>query len=922
MGVQEQAKGVIKPGGCLPVPHDDLLHFSRCLKYDEREKYVQNAPEHLRSQVGHLLSRVEHVRSEIDARPDGEFWTSRLADHISDFRSKPQPKKTERSPLAATLSRLHIASRTNLSRTSRLDVPEIRLGGKTLSTPNIAEVLSANPSPTFQDIKDHPYKGLQAGAVYYKDGNPYTHPKLEGSFPNQTTPLDDLLSNKGDKSLLKESCEEGMLRWFHIPSNNMAWVEEAIARHYNEERPPREDLFGKPKVKSKTHEILRRVGWRGHSREGVDPNSPPHTRQLNPGCEVIKSGHENNPNAMCLFAPYLHWETALGLERQNKSIERTTRSAILQHASGMQVQDRVEDTFHQELQVHQVNNTSLSSLAREAIVSSTNHFRSMTMRATTRRGVVGRILFCAARIAKLMVSYEDDELVSKYLYANPPLHPRRTLHQSLNEYSNFLRDTERLDKDQIVYRATAGLKDPTRQQCSKFCQCSDCTSARATVPRFLMVDQLWVFVLDENTVITSFPQRWGSYFTSDPSGIHSRVIKQLERERDGVSSSYDLVLKIFNVCSRVFYENIKFADRQPMLNYIFSDSINFVTTRELAARQELSQLAQTILAAYRSPDKTQIAEAHKAVMNINPEAGLLRQVDNILSDLSIIRQIKIVQQEVLKQYHVNVARVLVPNYALRAGFEPHTPGLKEVKRMQESLRDDQDVSEETKSAASWTLSCADDSEMFLADQYRQIDRLYRAAEHCQRRLEELLETKNKYAGIVGAWEAVANSIEQSNQGKSIMLFSVLSIIFLPLSFITSIFGMNIQDYRIGLGTLAQELYYVFGVSIIVIFISLLLAFDKFSLALLLYCIKVPTKWVMTRIALLQPASFGTRTRNYRKLNEKRVRKIQQMEEEIQRARLVRDTKEFWRTIEAEQARRRAGLGPQGGKRVDSDKFVV
>lgn len=79
-----------------------------------------------------------------------------------------------------------------------------------------------------------------------------------------------------------------------------------------------------------------------------------------------------------------------------------------------------------------------------------------------------------------------------------------------------------------------------------------------------------------DTVITSFPQRWGSYFTSDLSGIHSRVRKQLERERDGVSSSYDLVLKIFNVCSRVFYENIKFADRQPMLNYIFSDSINFV----------------------------------------------------------------------------------------------------------------------------------------------------------------------------------------------------------------------------------------------------------------------------------------------------------------------------------------------------------
>ncbi|KAK4185723.1 magnesium transport protein cora [Podospora australis] len=916
MGVENVPQVLVKsaPGGCLPVPHDDLLHYSRCLKYGEREKFVQHAPEQLRGQIGHLLSRVQHVRSEIDERPDGEFWTSKLADHMADFRSKPQPKKTERS-LAATLSRLHIASRNN--------VPEVRLNDKTLAPPNIAEILATRDSEAYQDAKANPYKGLQAGAVYFKNGEPHSHPSAEGSFPNQTTPLVDLLSKDGGKSLLSEKCEEGTLRWFHIPSNNMIWVEEAIARHFNEDRPQRDELFDRSTKSSKTHEILRRVGWRGHSREGVDPHSPPHTRQLNPGCEVIKTAR-GDTNAMCLFAPYLHWETEVGWTRQNKSIEKSMRHAVLQQASAMDELDRVEDNFHHELQTHNVNNTSLSSVAKEAIVSSTNHMRSMTTRANTRRGVVGRILFCAARIAKLMVSFEDDELVGKYLYANPPLHPRRTLHQSLNQYSTFLRDTERLDQEQIVYKATAGLKDPTRQKCSKYCQCSDCSTARATVPRLLMVDQLWVFVLDENTVITSFPQRWGSYFTGDPSGVHTRIRQQLDIERDEISNSYDLVLKIFNVCSRVFYESIKFADRQPMLNYIFSDSLNFVTTRELAARQELAHLAQTILTAYHSPDKAQIAEAHKAVMNINPEAGLLRQTDNILSDLTIIRQIKSTQQEVLKQFHINAARLLVPNYGIKAGFEPYSPGLRDVKHMREALRNDQNVSEETKSVASWTLSCADDSEMFLADQYRQIDRLYTAAEHCHKRLGELLDTKNRYAGIVGAWEAVANSIEQSNQGKSIMLFSVLSIIFLPLSFITSIFGMNIQDYRIGLGTLAEELYYVFGISVVVIFISLLLAFDKFSLALLLYCFKVPTKWVMTRIALLwQPASSGSRTRNYRKLNEMRVRKIREMEEEIQRVRLVRDTKLFWKSIEAEQAKRRAqGMAGTGNQKRVESSYVV
>lgn len=346
------------------------------------------------------------------------------------------------------------------------------------------------------------------------------------------------------------------------------------------------------------------------------------------------------------------------------------------------------------------------------------------------------------------------------------------------------------------------------------------------------------------------------------------------------------------------------------------------TTRELAARQELARLAQKIWAAYSSPDKAQIAEAHKVIMNINPEAGLIRQADNILSDLSIIRQIKSIQREVLEKYHVNVARLLVPNYGLRVGVEPpHTPALRDVKRMRTALDDDQDVPAEKKSAAAWTLECADESQQFLTEQYKQIDNLYAAAAHCRKRLEELLETKTRYAGIISAWEAVANSVEQSNQGKSIMLFSVLSIIFLPLSFITSVFGMNIQDYRIGLGTLAEELYWVFGVSAVVIFFSLLLAFDKFSLALLLYCINVPTKWVLTRLAMWQPAALQ-RTRNYRRLNELRVRRIRQMEEEIERVRLVRDTKLFWKAVEAEQARRRADIRQGRQKRARSGNIEV
>jgi hypothetical protein len=169
-----------------------------------------------------------------------------------------------------------------------------------ISTPNIAAVLSRSHHPVGSEGKDHTYKGLQAGAVYFKNGEPYSHPKLSGSFPDQSTPLVNLLARDNDRSVLMDPCEEGMLRWFHIPANNMSWVEEAIARHYNEARPDRTNLFEKTTKNPKTHEILRRVGWRGHSREGVDRHGAPHTRQLDPGCDIIKGG-PGNPNAMCLF---------------------------------------------------------------------------------------------------------------------------------------------------------------------------------------------------------------------------------------------------------------------------------------------------------------------------------------------------------------------------------------------------------------------------------------------------------------------------------------------------------------------------------------------------------------------------------------------------------------------------------------------
>lgn len=113
--------------------------------------------------------------------------------------------------------------------------------------------------------------------------------------------------------------------------------------------------------------------------------------------------------------------------------------------------------------------------------------------------------------------------------SEPPLHIRRTLDQA---YFLNSKDTSERDKDQVVYRAT---KKPLRD------------AGNGNVTRVVMVDQLWLWILDErrqthllkalsslltlltwnlDTIITAFPKRWGLN-KPDSSGIHKSLRERL-----------------------------------------------------------------------------------------------------------------------------------------------------------------------------------------------------------------------------------------------------------------------------------------------------------------------------------------------------------------------------------------------------------
>lgn len=211
-------------------------------------------------------------------------------------------------------------------------------------------------------------------------------------------------------------------------------------------------------------------------------------------------------------------------------------------------------------------------------------------------GPLGQVLIDAARLYEAIVTYRDKMLIRKYLYKDPPLHPRRTLDQA---YYSTLKTTKARDRDQVVYRGTRPdpphsidlktrewtcseegtdgkdkrTENAQRQRSERKDQrtgntqeqkpdrndqfCDHCANHVRKVSRILMVDQLWMWILDDKTIITAFPKRYGLN-KQDPSGMHKSIRVRLQNLRPGhIKTVFDLALIILDELTNVFFDRTK-----------------------------------------------------------------------------------------------------------------------------------------------------------------------------------------------------------------------------------------------------------------------------------------------------------------------------------------------------------------------------
>ncbi|KAH8912070.1 hypothetical protein BR93DRAFT_57252 [Coniochaeta sp. PMI_546] len=370
----------------------------------------------------------------------------------------------------------------------------------------------------------------------------------------------------------------------------------------------------------------------------------------------------------------------------------------------------------------------------------------------------------------------DDFLVHAYLNIpnQPPLHPRRTLDQF---YYHGI-DTTVRDTDQVVYR---------------YCK------RHHVEPKVFMVDQLWLWVLGKDLIITCFPQRWDQP-KQDPLNVVDGIIEETNaKTRPPVQSVYDLAMLITSRCSGMFDRHRLDVQDYQFLD-MFESSIGHVTNREtqlfsrfnvasslsgkwLRQNRQLQEGAH-IIAKLRKSEITDPIFSD-VLLDIGVETALLAEIKDIRDELNIITVILASQTNILDEFEGHMIEELRSEAASRRAIDSIVHEIR--KRSREQRR--------------------------LLDQHRKdVDRMDRQAEGIYMSLTHLLDLKQKHSNALEARFARDQAVIAAKQGQTIMVFTIVTIIFLPMSFIAAFFAINVEEWQ-GTLTLPYVTKYLFGIGL-------------------------------------------------------------------------------------------------------------
>ncbi|KAK8109560.1 ankyrin repeat protein [Apiospora kogelbergensis] len=358
----------------------------------------------------------------------------------------------------------------------------------------------------------------------------------------------------------------------------------------------------------------------------------------------------------------------------------------------------------------------------------------------------------------------DTLLLEAYLNHKPSLHPRRTLDQFF--YRGI--DTSARDRDQVVYR-----------------YCEDHGHER----KVFMVDQLWVLVLNKDLIITCFPERFDlKKNQKDPLGVLDGIVAEMNaKTRPPVRSVYHMAILVSGRCSGMFSRH-RADDQDYQFLDMFESSVGRVTedlthlfhhfeqassqSRQWSRPSRRSKLRSGKNKKKNKPP-TEESSSFDRLLDIGSETSLLTEVRDIRDELNILTMILNSQLWTLG----DLKNCLVEELSLSAASSSR------MMRNNVNSWHAADIRKRTL-----------EQERHLKVHKRDIQSMDEQAERLYQSLTDLLDLKQKHSNALEARFASEQAISAARSGQTVMVFTIVTIIFLPMSFISAYFGVNIESF--------------------------------------------------------------------------------------------------------------------------------
>ncbi|KAI9679132.1 MAG: hypothetical protein M1822_007342 [Bathelium mastoideum] len=564
--------------------------------------------------------------------------------------------------------------------------------------------------------------------------------------PEQTVPAKR-------KNFQVPSVTSRRFRWVHIPCNNMLFVQKVFEIIAEEKKKPR--MF---------EDLLRPQAWA--LRQHVARHDSPHACYMEPHFEALSlhrslAPYPGQPHdlQMVIYLPYLHWDNFGALLDRNALIKKRLNQKSPHPFDEETAQgDLMEPVL---LWQYLFNSAGLPIHHRRSL----DQYRYPTLRSTAVR--------------------DADQVLYKRTRPEHDSKTNKATHTAKGPYP-----TEKISNASSRFLARARRHSDAAKQSRRIHRPSQVRHEdRSTV---LMVDQLWCWVADADTVITCFtpkeerdgdPPFW-------PADLRNAIYNDVNGDSQFATkceNPYDFLALVVCDAITVFLDNMQEENLQVFR--IFEDYISQLTEEQTESfkrfRDNHKEDVLGRLDRYSQVPKT-IVDSGTDLANYLE----LRDIEDELTTLlKLFNEQATVLQSMIDQWKGIMAQ------------------------LRRKLASKEFLVETMNKIASYKA----ETETMIAD-----------CRTAQEAYKTLLDMKQKQANVDEMWLARQSTMVAADQGRAIMFFTIFTIVFLPLSFFTSFFGMNVREWS---GQPTNLPIHTVGVlmgsiSAALILIALVLAFNK------------------------------------------------------------------------------------------------